>query len=209
MLIDHAGVILFDNSVICRTVGRLAFPIFAYMLAEGCYYTKNKLRHFLEVFILGVGCQTVYFVAEGDWYLGILLTFSLAIPGVYLVYAARESKLCSVLSVAYILFIYLMCEVVPAHFPTLQLSFDYGFVGAVIPMLLAAPPRKDQKLALLTAALLLLAGSLGSDNQYYALFAVPLLFLYSGKRGKLKMKYTFYIFYPVHMALLYLLAEFI
>ena len=36
----------------------------------------------------------------------------------------------------------------------------------------------------------------------YALLALPILLLYSGKRGKANLKYFFYIFYPVHLAAL-------
>ena len=35
-----------------------------------------------------------------------------------------------------------------------------------------------------------------------ALLALPLLMLYSGRRGKWNMKYFFYIFYPAHLAIL-------
>jgi hypothetical protein len=38
---------------------------------------------------------------------------------------------------------------------------------------------------------------------WYSFIAIPILLLYSGKRGKLKMKYFFYIFYPLHLVLLY------
>ena len=41
-----------------------------------------------------------------------------------------------------------------------------------------------------------------AEMQIYCLLALPLLALYSGKRGKRKMKYFFYLFYPLHLALL-------
>ena len=41
-----------------------------------------------------------------------------------------------------------------------------------------------------------------SEIQAFALLALPLLLLYSGKRGKVKMKYFFYVFYPLHLAAL-------
>ena len=41
MLLDHMGFILFPEYPIFRIIGRIAFPIFAFLLAEGCYYTKN------------------------------------------------------------------------------------------------------------------------------------------------------------------------
>ena len=73
MLLDHVGYVLLPYNSFLRAIGRLAFPIFAYMIAEGCRYTKNKLKYFLTVFILGALCQIVYYLYEGDLYLSILI----------------------------------------------------------------------------------------------------------------------------------------
>ena len=45
MTVDHVGFILFPKQEIFRIIGRLAFPIFAYMIAEGCRYTRNYGRY--------------------------------------------------------------------------------------------------------------------------------------------------------------------
>ena len=45
MLIDHTGFLLFPQSVVLRVIGRLAYPIYAFMIAEGCRHTRNKLRY--------------------------------------------------------------------------------------------------------------------------------------------------------------------
>lgn len=46
MLIDHTGLMIFPEYKIFRIIGRLAFPIFAYMIAEGCFYTKKQKKVF-------------------------------------------------------------------------------------------------------------------------------------------------------------------
>ena len=79
MVIDHVGYMFFDD-LIWRIIGRIAMPLFAFAIAEGCHYTKNRLRYFLSVFLLGAMCQAVYLIFTGDTYLNILLTFSCAIP---------------------------------------------------------------------------------------------------------------------------------
>ena len=91
MCLDHIGVQLFPGALWLRMAGRLAFPIFAYMIAEGCRYTKNRTRYLLQLAILGVGCQTVFFIAARDWYQGILLTFSIS---VLIIYAMQYAKAC-------------------------------------------------------------------------------------------------------------------
>ena len=45
MLLDHAGILLFPHVKLLRILGRLAYPIFAYMIAEGCRYTKNNNKN--------------------------------------------------------------------------------------------------------------------------------------------------------------------
>ena len=45
MTVDHIGVQFFPNIQLLRIIGRLALPIFAYMIAQGCRYTKNKARY--------------------------------------------------------------------------------------------------------------------------------------------------------------------
>ena len=51
------------------------------------------------------------------------------------------------------------------------------------------------------AALVILAFSMEA-MQFYSLLAIPLLMLYSEKRGRLNLKYFFYVFYPVHILVL-------
>ena len=42
MTIDHVGMEIMPQFRILRIIGRLAFPIFAFMIAEGCHHTKNR-----------------------------------------------------------------------------------------------------------------------------------------------------------------------
>lgn len=202
MLLDHAGILLFPRVQLFRILGRLAYPIFAYMIAEGCRYTRNKLRYFLMVFGLGAACQIVYYVFSGDTYLNILLTFSLSILLIYALQAMHQAQtwqkeaLWSVLFCAGFLAVYALNRI---------LTIDYGFWGVMTPVFASfAFIRKFPHWAsvlLLGTGLVLLAAEYGG-MQYYALLSLPLLLLYSGKRGKANLKYFFYIFYPVHLVVL-------
>lgn len=49
---------------------------------------------------------------------------------------------------------------------------------------------------------LVVLSTLSGIIQVHALLSLPLLLLYSGKRGKVNLKYFFYIFYPLHLAVL-------
>lgn len=202
MLLDHAGILLFPRVHLLRILGRIAFPLYAYMIAEGCRYTRNKLRYFLMVFGLGTACQLVYYFASGDTYLNILLTFSLSIGLIYLLQASYQAQtwhrqmLWSMLFAAGVLAVYGINRI---------LIIDYGFWGVMTPVFASfAFLRKFPRWAsvvLLGAGLVLLGADFGG-MQHYALLALPLLLLYSGKRGTANLKYFFYIFYPVHLAVL-------
>ena len=199
MLIDHVGLMFFPENALFRIVGRLAFPIFAFMIAEGCKYTRSRLRYFLQLFGLALGCQIVYFIADGSMYLSVLFTFSLAVLTIFaLQYCkAKPTALPLLLFIATVVAVYVLNQL---------LDIDYGFFGCMLPVFAAAfhSTRFDKPLPnilMLALGLLLLWISLGG-LQLYALAAVPLLLCYSGRRGKIKMKYFFYIFYPAHLALL-------
>ena len=79
MLLDHMGILFFPGRDIFRILGRLAFALFAFCIAEGFRYTRSRWKYFLRIFVLGFLCQVVYTIAERDFYLGILITFSLSI----------------------------------------------------------------------------------------------------------------------------------
>ena len=202
MLLDHAGILLFPGNMLFRILGRLAYPIYAFMIAEGCRYTKNKLRYFLMVFGLGAVCQIVYYFVSGDTYLNILLTFSLSILMIYLLQAAyqtpnlKKQTLWSLLFAVGLFVLYGLDRLI---------TIDYGFWGVMTPVLISfSYVRKYPHWAsvlLLGAGLLMLGADYGGI-QHYALLALPLLLLYSGERGKHNMKYFFYIFYPVHLVVL-------
>ena len=203
MLLDHMGRMFFPGNEFFRVLGRLAFPIFAFMIAEGSKYTRNRRRYLGQLLALAIVCQIVYFLVDGSLYLSVLFTFSLSLVMIFSMQAFKERP------TAFRFGIFLL---VSASVWTLNQLFtvDYGFFGCMVPVFAALPhgtkwDRKDRSVACLGLGLLLLALDLGGW-QIWSLAAIPLLLLYSGQRGKWKMKYFFYIFYPAHLALLQGLA---
>lgn len=203
MLLDHAGILLFPNVRLLRILGRIAYPIFAFMIAQGCQYTRNKLRYFLVVFGLGVACQLVYYFTSGDTYLNILLTFACSILLIYLMQAVERAQnwkqqfLWSALFAAGVFLALGMTQIV---------TIDYDFWGIMTPVFAAFSLGKGKTgsklpVLLMAVGLVFLAADMGGI-QHYALLSLPLLLLYNGQRGKANLKYFFYIFYPVHLAVL-------
>jgi hypothetical protein len=217
MLIDHIGFILLPEITILRIIGRIAFPIFAFMIAEGCHYTKNKIKYFLMIFLLGVICQTALYLAKGPEKLNVLLSFSIAIIAIYSLQYMKDCLFSSEIQIAkkcfsVLIFIFIITGI---YFLTKAIRIDYGFWGCLTPVsvsLLKKPAKNTFKTLekldntilhlVLLSLFLIFMGLKYRGIQMYALFAIPFLLLYSGKRGSLNMKYFFYIFYPVHLLIL-------
>ena len=222
MVVDHIGFLFFPDILLLRIVGRLSMPMFALALSEGCRYTRNKARHFGLLFALALLCQIVYyFFDNGSLYMCILVTFSLAVLNIYAMQNFKKrlfdgsSALLQVGSAA--LFVgtvaatYVFCNFCA------PITIDYGFWGCMTPVLASAfdfknvdAPEAVKKLdrlplrvLCLGLGLLLIAlDQLPSTLPFWALLSLPILLLYNGEKGKLKTKYFFYIFYPLHLALL-------
>lgn len=210
MLLDHAGLLIFPQYGFLRILGRLAFPLFAFCIAEGFYYTRDRKRYFLQIFILGLACQIVYFIADGSLYLGVLIAFSLSIILMWALDGLKEALAAgnSAARAAVIFAIAVAAVATLCHFVTV----DYGFLGIMLPVLAFVSNKKWLRLGLfalgLAAMCAVIYGSGGLDVQWWSLVTLPLLALYNGKPGKYRMKYFFYIFYPAHLAILYLIAMF-
>ncbi len=223
MFIDHAGLLLFPAEHWMRIVGRIAYPLFAWSIAEGFRYTRNRMRYFLQIFLLGVGCQIVYTIAEGELYFGILLTFSFSIA---IMGALRETKaaflgentafgdwlggrgvtenLRRVLTSGL-----LFGSLLVAAVTTITIKVDYGFCGILVPVFSYLPDKplwRKISCGVMLGALSAVQWSLGDTTQIWCFLAMIPLMLYNGKPGRYRMKWFFYIFYPVHMAFLYLLS---
>ena len=213
MLIDHIGVILLPQLRVLRILGRLAFPIFSFMITEGCRYTRNRWRYFATVLATGLVCQAGLWIYDPGAKLNVLLTFSLSILLVYALQYFKQALQRDISPLRQYLCIFplllaLVLMLLLAHF----VRIEYGAGGcllALFPAILHPVERgargyaEDQlaPLLLFSMGLVLHCLMLGG-LQWWSLFSLPLLFLYSGKRGKWKGKAFFYLFYPLHILIL-------
>lgn len=204
MTLDHIGAYLLPQVVWLRIVGRLAFPIFAYMIAEGCSHTRNMGKYFATMGLFALVCQIVDFLATGSLYQSILVTFSLSIGLIWLLQQVRAKGrlLWSALALIGIVGVYFLCQILPGLLPGTDFSVDYGFIGVLVPLVVYLGKDKNQRLLYLLLALTMLSTGL-VRLQWYCLLAVPLLWLYNGQRGKWNLKWLFYIYYPAHLVAIY------
>ena len=208
MTIDHIGYFLFPQMTVLRVIGRLAYPIFAYMIAEECIYTRNKVRYFCTVLAIACACSVVTYFAERSLYQSIFTTFSYAILLIFALDAAvktaeRAEKIFWSICTAVLVFLYFavfQLRMIPGF------ETDYGFLGVITPVLVWLGRSKAEKLSGLTVGLCLLSAELGAV-QFCSLAAVALLYFYNGKRGNHSLKWAFYGYYPLHIAALYGIAQ--
>ena len=224
MLCDHVGAILLPHLLVLRVIGRLAFPIFAYFIAEGCRYTRNKQKRFLMILGLALFCEAAYIVASGVVTGTVMVTFSCSVLMIYALQALKEAATQKnggriVLTAALFLgSIGLTCAV--GHL----VPMDYGIPGALLPVFLSfldyvpeKTPAFFQKLDRHTIRLAVFALGLvlvwrlrlrvSGQIQVYSLMAVIPMAFYGGRPGPRLFKYWFYVFFPAHLFLLWLIAK--
>ena len=149
MVIDHVGVILFPGMLILRILGRLSFPIFAFMSAEGCRYTRNKFRYFFTMLGVGSVCQIVLFLYNRSMHMNVLLTFSLSVLLVFSFAYFKEQLFAERPLPGPCFFGFLLFSGPLAGVIVLgkYVELDYGVAGCMLPLFAALlhPPkgRKD------------------------------------------------------------------
>ena len=188
-----------------RLVGRLAFPIFAFMVGQGAKHTRSLKRYWFTMAISALICQGVSTVFRGDLYQCILVTFTLSIGLIYLIRNAEAQKTVAarVGAVCGLGAVFVICKALPNMVPGFDV--DYGLLGVLAPV---AVYLAQDRLRGIFALTICLAGIAEGTYwiQWLSLAAIPLLLLYNGKRGVWKMKWFFYIYYPAHLVAIYLAA---
>ena len=203
MTIDHVGLYLLPQYTIFRIIGRLAFPIFAFMVGESCRYTNHPGRYLSTVFSIGTGYQIFCLLVMQSLHLNILLTFSLSIALIYAVRWGQAGKGLRWLMSAFVFFFAaFVCEGLPRLLPDTNYAIDYGLSGVLLPVFVFLGDTKWEKLAGAAVGLVFVALSFGGV-QWYSLLALPLLVCYHGERGTWKLKYLFYIYYPLHLVVIW------
>lgn len=193
MTIDHLGAIIFTQNVILRVIGRIAFPIFSYLLVLGFESTRNVNNYLLRLFIFAIISQLPFSLALGYGLFESLNIFFTLLFGVMFL----MEPILALIPLTLSFFIY----------------FDYGLYGIVVIYCMNLLQRdiKEGSIAFIVLNLLFFALS---PTQTFSLLSLPLIILH--KKGILKKethqmdvypvwrKYLFYIYYPSHLTALYL-----
>lgn len=188
MVCDHIGAVIFPNILILRFLGRLSFPLFAWLIGQGEKYTINFNIYLFRLIALGLISQPIYYSLFQSFRLNILATLSLGLL------ALRLDRLTN-FKVLFTLLFATLAELINA---------EYGAYGVITITLLSKFSDSATwwiKWTLFNLLTLFAPGFL--FYQVLAVLAPTILMLWNGKQGQ-KAKW-FYPFYPLHLALLLLL----
>ena len=208
MVLDHVKyAIPATENFITIYLGRIAFPLFAFLITEGYIHTSNLKKYCQRLFIFGLISQIPFMLFRtlvGEWImLNIIFTLLLGLFAIT-VYDKIKNKF---VSIPFCLIIIWLGEF---------LKVDYGWFGVATVLLMYILKNKKQYLPFCFAILLILFFYLDKIlilNKvyitYFVCYMIPIVFilLYNGKQGR-KIKYFYYAFYPLHMIILYMINIF-
>jgi hypothetical protein len=200
MTIDHIGMILYPQISVLRIIGRISFPLFAYLLVLGMSSTHDPGNYFKRMLYFALLSQLPFMIANEIpiWqHLNIFFTLSL---GIILIYLLDRNNI--------LLLVPLIASII--------IPVDYGVYGlATILFLYIMKSFRRTGVALLIAINLLLI-PFETTYQPLALLALPIILLHSNGRltitnsseqpkHPLISKYFFYVYYPTHLLALALI----
>ncbi len=213
MLIDHMGYTLFPGVMWLRCVGRVAFPIFCFLIAEGCVYTHDRKKYALRLLVFALLSEIPFNLMNSgmiwDPYdQNVLWTLLLGALVCWLTDWALKKRTvwAFVLTGAVMLAAYWLLEIGNTDYGgwgMLLVAAFYGVhrapSGAVVKMI-------AQAFGLAFFSLGVMGGYLSIE--LWSLAALVPIWLYNGQRGfsNKAVQYGFYAFYPVHILALSLIA---
>ena len=208
MLIDHTAVV-FGLPMWLRVIGRLAFPIYCFLITEGIAHTGSPGRYFLRLGIMAVISEPIYdfvlYSGRSPWahqnVLWLLLLGAVMVEGM-----GRVKQP-----------VWKVLLIVPCYFIADALHLSYGGNGILLMALFALTRELPGGKWIQAVGMVLINGIMPSANirifglsvsvQLFGALAMVPIALYSGqKRTRSKaISWGFYVFYPLHLLALYVL----
>lgn len=200
MTVDHIGAILYPEFEVLRFIGRLAFPLFAYLLILGIESTRNIRNYFIRLFIFALISQVPFFLATDYGPFELLNVFFTLSFGLLFIYFFRKGSVFTFVPIV----------------ASFVLPFDYGIYGiAIIGCMYIL--KQNTNFGVFSLVVLNALFLVPFNSQFLSIAAIPFILLH--KNGTLNMvrksaenfkiplwrKYFFYAYYPLHLALLYII----
>lgn len=137
MILDHIGsyfvaIIPADIYYVLRSVGRIAMPVFLYLMVQGFFHTKNIKKYIFRIFCLATVTQIILiimgivnvaffpnYVTRQNEYLGILFSYTLSLILIsmfeYKIIIKKLNKICNlilrIIIILFIMFVYVNFDI--------------------------------------------------------------------------------------------------
>lgn len=188
MTADHIGAVFFPEIPLLRWIGRLAMPVLCFFIGEGLRHTRSPRRYLLRLtgfaLLSELPFDLAFYGGIERGHQNVYFTLALGLLALWAIQSRDMEGWLLALTAA------LAAEL---------LGCDYGMYGVLLILLLDRFHRaRSEQLA--GAALLNLA-FFGLQTQTLSLIALPLLWLYNGKRGRDDRRLS-YLYYPAHLCVL-------
>lgn len=222
MTFDHIGAVFFPlglradhfcYSIALRTVGRFTMPIMCFFIGEGYRKTGNKGKYALRLLLFAFISEIPYRLLLHNE-VNVIFTLFIGLCGLWVADILKERFK----SDSFRIFVYLF-----AVLAAMLIDSDWSYIGMLLIFAFYHGGDSTVKRILYPLSVyvfVFISGYIeavfvvGFESfyinfiQFAGCLSIPLLLLYNGKKGP-SMKYLFYIYYPLHMLVLWLLHMFI
>ncbi len=216
MFLDHFAILFLDNHhtayMIARGIGRISYPIFAFILVEGFYYTGNRVKHGITLGVFAIISEIPYNMMFGrlfylgnqnvvfTLFIGFMMIWALDFISMYRVnYSENLLKKISAGRMNTILeLLVMLLGFTIAYF----LNCSYSSAG--IMLILCFYVFRKYHIGKAVSNIVFNMGMFGYNIQWLGVFSIIPIAFYNEKPGKYKWKYFFYVFYPIHILILVL-----
>lgn len=192
MIIDHIGAVFFPSVMIYRIIGRISFPIFAFLIVEGSFHTTNIKAYMKRLLCFAVISEIPFNLAFRRSYIymgstNVLFTLYAGVLIIDLIKSKHRN---------YKTWFKLLLTVMIIQF----IGADYQIYGILTVIIFYSYRGQLGKIYMaLCFVFIFLMGGL----QKYALLSFIFLYFYNGREGK-KLGRLFYLVYPLHLVVIYL-----
>lgn len=200
MLIDHCAICLADilpsvEYIIMRSIGRLAFPIFVFLLVQGLKNTGSVGKYMARVGIFAVLSEIPYDILKHKslWYPtdnNIMFTLLLALLALWITKCLKDKGPYGIMTA--------LLSAVLLGAAAYYLELDYAWKCVALAMLFYIAENETIVFCVGTVCIFAIEGE---TIAFAAILALPLLCSYNGEKGRMP-KNILYFFYPVHLLLL-------
>lgn len=212
MFLDHVKYAIPDTQCfLTQYFGRIAFPLFAFFIAEGLAYTKDRKKYITRMTIFAIISQIPFMLFKSlfsnSFMFNVMFTFLLAMIEIYILeFFEKQTELPNFLK--YIIIIFTLFSIL---FCGNYMPVDYRWFGiATVWIFYLLREKKILKLVLYAITVVIyylyrngfIIANVDFISVLFTISPILIILLYNGKQGK-KLKYFFYLFYPVHMLILY------